>query len=165
MREVDYCGDPAFVEAIPGAGDALRDLSSHGWLHVIITNQSGIGRGFFSEEDFHAVNDELFRQLGVNPDAVYFCPDAPQAASSRRKPSPTMVIEACRDLGIDPTQSWFVGDKEVDIDCGRASGCRTILVLTGYGADCAATCRPDFIEPSAPAAARRILSAPHHGLP
>lgn len=158
MREVDYCGHPSRVEAIPGAGEALRELSACGWLQVVITNQSGIGRGYFSEEDFHAVNAELARQIGVTPDAIYFCPDAPPAPSDRRKPSPAMVLEACRDLGIDPALSWFVGDKDVDIACGQAAGCRTILVLTGYGCEQSPKCNPDFIEPDAPAAARRILS-------
>lgn len=143
MAEVEYCGDPALVRAIPGVAEALADLRSAGWLHVIITNQSGIGRGFFTVEEYQAVNAALFRQLDFTFDGVYFCPELPEGASHRRKPGTEMIEEACADLGIDPVRSWFVGDRCSDISCGRAAGCRTILVRTGYGAgvgDCGADC-------------------------
>src|SRR5690606_8432443 len=103
-----------------------------GWAPIIITNQSGIGRGYFTTDDYQAVNAELFRQLGRSLPA-YHCPDHPEAPTPRRKPGTGMVAEAVRDHGVDPAQSWFVGDKAVDIACGRTAGCRTILVRTGYG--------------------------------
>ena len=77
-------------------------------------------------------------------DAVYFCADAASAPGPRRKPGTGMIEEAVRDLGIDRSRSWMVGDKDIDIECGRAAGCRTILVRTGYGAGHLAS-NPDFV--------------------
>ncbi len=133
MAEEHYCADPSRVRAMPGAAEGLAELRRRGWLNVVITNQSGIGRGYFTTAEYEAVNAELFRQLGGTIDAVYHCPDHPSLPSLRRKPGPGMVEEACSEHGIDPGQSWFIGDKDVDMGCGRAAGCRTILVLTGYG--------------------------------
>lgn len=155
MEEVDYCGSPELVRVIPGAGQALARLSEAGWKNVLITNQSGIGRGYFSEQDYQAVNARLFELLGITMDGVYFCPDV--QPTPRRKPAPGMVHEACRDLGIDPSRSWFVGDKPADIECGKTVGCRTILVKTGYGSghlDCGA----DHIAENSTSAADLILS-------
>lgn len=132
MEEEDHCDHPARVRAISGAAEALTALQQAGWWPVIITNQSGIGRGYFSASDYESVNAELFRQLGHTLPA-YHSPDHPDAPTPRRKPGTGMVEEAARDHGLDPIRSWFIGDKAVDIACGRAAGCRTILVLTGYG--------------------------------
>lgn len=158
MQEVHYCADPALVRAIPGAAAALADLRAAGWLNLIITNQSGIGRGLFTPTQYEAVTDELLRQLGRTIDAVYFCPDPPDRPSSRRKPATGMLAEAARDHRIDLARSWFVGDKDVDIQCGRAAGCRTILVQTGYGQS-HAKADPDFCVADAAAAAEIIRSA------
>jgi len=145
MEEVNYCADPAHVRVFPGAGAALKRMRAHGFLTVIITNQSGIGRGLLTETDFHAVQDELFRQLNAEL-PTYFCPDAPPTPSSRRKPEPGMVLEAARDLGIDLARSWFIGDKAVDIECGHRAGTRTILVQTGYGGkEMPSTVQPDYV--------------------
>jgi len=134
MEEVHYCADPGLVRLFPGTADALRRLKERGFLIVIITNQSGIGRGTISQEQYEAVHAELLRQLGEDlVDATYYCPDAPPTPSSRRKPEPGMVREATRDLGIDLSRSWFVGDKGADIGCGQRAGTRTIRVQTGYG--------------------------------
>lgn len=134
MEEVHYCNDPARVRAFPDAANALKNLRDAGWLNVIVTNQSGIASGKISLRQYQAVEAELSRQLGQLVDAVYFCPDSASAPTHRRKPGTGMIEEAIRDLGIDPARSWMVGDKGIDIACGRAAGCRTILVRTGYGA-------------------------------
>lgn len=134
MEEVHYCNDPALVRAFPGAEASLRKLREAGWLNVLITNQSGIASGKISLSQYESVHAELSRQLGHLVDATYFCADSPAAPTSRRKPGTGMIEEAVRDLGIDPALSWMVGDKDIDIACGRAAGCRTILVRTGYGA-------------------------------
>ena len=133
MQEAEYPSHPSQVQAIAGAATALASLRRQGWLNIIITNQSGIGRGYFSVADYESVNAELLRQLDHAVDATYFCPDHPDQPSTRRKPATGMVEEAVRDHSIDPRRSWFVGDKDADIICGREAGCRTILVLTGYG--------------------------------
>ena len=144
MEEVHYCTNPALVRAFPGAADVLRRLREAGWLNVVVTNQSGLASGKISPAQYRAVESELGRQLGGFVDAVYFCADAASAPGPRRKPGTGMIEEAVRDLGIDRSRSWMVGDKGIDIECGRAAGCRTILVRTGYGAGHLAS-SPDFV--------------------
>jgi len=133
MQEVEHCDHPSRVRAIPGAAEALAELRRQGWLNVIISNQSGIGRGYFTTADYESVNAELFRQLEDGIDAAYHCPDHPDTPTPQRKPGTGMIEEAVRDHGINPQKSWFIGDKDIDIASGRAAGCHTILVLTGYG--------------------------------
>jgi D-glycero-D-manno-heptose 1,7-bisphosphate phosphatase len=135
MADVDYCRDPRDVQVYPGAAEALARLKKAGYAVFIITNQSGIGRGLMTEEQYRTVETEFLRQAGeASIDGTYFCADAPGVASSRRKPEPGMVLEAAREHGIDLSRSYFIGDKKVDIECGRRAGVRTIQVMTGYGA-------------------------------
>ncbi|MEO5720802.1 MAG: HAD family hydrolase [Chthoniobacterales bacterium] len=132
MRDADYCGDPRQVEIFPGTSAALQRLRDAGFLIVIITNQSGIGRGYFSEGDYRAVEAEVERQVGSGLiDASYFCPDVPDNGSLRRKPAPGMMLEAQEDHAIDLSRSFMIGDKAIDVECGRHAGVRTILVHTG----------------------------------
>lgn len=135
MRDVDYCGDPRKVEVFPQAAEALRRLKQNGYKLIVITNQSGIGRGYFTEAEYRAVESEFFRQLGDGLiDASYHAPDLPTSNSIRRKPGPGMIFEAQRDHRLDLRRSFLIGDKASDIGCGRNAGVRTILVETGYGA-------------------------------
>jgi D-glycero-D-manno-heptose 1,7-bisphosphate phosphatase len=135
MRDVDYCGDPGQVEVFSGVAETLRKLKGAGYKLIIITNQSGIARGYFSEDDYRAVEGEFLRQLGENLiDATYYCADLPGANSPRRKPAPGMILEAQREHHLDLAPSYFIGDKASDIECGRNADVRTILVQTGYGA-------------------------------
>lgn len=132
MRDVPYCGDPARVEIFPGTSAALQRLKTAGFKLIVITNQSGIGRGYISEADYRSVQAEVERQLGpALIDATYFCPDTPNAASTRRKPAPGMIFEAEREHAIDLSRSFFIGDKRIDAECGRNAGVRTILLQTG----------------------------------
>src|SRR4051812_39322966 len=134
MRDVDFCSDPRAVEIFDGVVDALQQLKRAGFKLFVITNQSGIGRGYFTEKEYRAVEDEVERKLGGGVvDASYFCPDAPDVESRRRKPSPEMVFEAAREHNIDLGRSFFVGDKAIDVECGQNAGLRTVLVKTGYG--------------------------------
>ncbi len=144
MEEVHYCNDPAAVRAFPGAARELAKLRQAGWLNVVVTNQSGIASGKITLPQYEKVQAELTRQLDGQIDAVYFCPDSPAAPSLRRKPGTGMLEEAARDLEIDLSKSWMVGDKAIDIQCGRSAGCRTILVRTGYG-NLHHASQPDFI--------------------
>jgi D-glycero-D-manno-heptose 1,7-bisphosphate phosphatase len=124
---------------------------------IIITNQSGIGRGYFTEAVYRAVEAEFLHQLGDELiDASYHCPDLPGSDSIRRKPGPGMIFEAQRDHRIDLRRSFMIGDKASDIGCGRNAGVRTILLRTGYGAgepDCGA----DWIARDIAQAAEIIL--------
>jgi D,D-heptose 1,7-bisphosphate phosphatase len=159
MRDVDYCGDPGRVEVFPEATDALRQLKRSGYKLIIITNQSGIARGYFNESDYRAVQREFLRQLGDDLiDATYYCPDLPDTHSPRRKPAPGMIFEAQRDHHLDLTRSYFIGDKTSDIGCGRNAGVRTILVQTGYGAH-EIDCRADWIVRDLAHAAEIILGS------
>ena len=144
MEEVCYCNDPALVRALPGAADGLARLRRAGWINVIVTNQSGLASGKISLPQYRAVEEELNRQMGGHVDAVYFCADSSSAPGPRRKPAIGMIEEAVRDLGIDISNSWMVGDKDIDVQCGRTAGCRTILVRTGYGS-LHLNSNPDFI--------------------
>jgi len=157
MRDVDYCGDPRQVEVFPGTAEILRKLKAAGYRLIIVTNQSGIGRGYFSEEDYRAVEREFLRQLGNDAiDGSYYCADLPQTDSTRRKPAPGMIFEAEREHHLDLARSYLVGDKASDIECGRNAGVRTILVQTGYGAH-ETNCPADWIARDLSHAAEIIL--------
>jgi D-glycero-D-manno-heptose 1,7-bisphosphate phosphatase len=143
MEDAHYCGDPAQVKVFPGVPEALRKLKEAGFRTIVVTNQSGIGRGLITEAEYHAVEAEFVRQIGEGLlDAAYFCPDVPGVPSTRRKPEPGMLLEAAADFHIDLARSYLIGDKSADIECGRRAGTLTILVQTGYGAE--QVCRPDF---------------------
>jgi len=133
MHDADYCSDPKQVHVFEGVREALRRLKRKGYKLIIITNQSGIGRGFFTLEQYRAVETEVWRQLGPGLiDATYFCPDTPEQPSKCRKPAPGMILQAARDHYIDLARSFFIGDKEIDAECGRNAGVRTIRVRTGF---------------------------------
>ena len=132
MRDVDYCGDPRQVVPLEGAIEALQRLKRGGFKLIVVTNQSGIGRGYFDEAAYRAVEQELARQLGDGLiDATYFCPHKPDAGCRCRKPEPGLIFDAQREHHLDLSRSFFVGDKSIDAECGRAAGTRTILVASG----------------------------------
>jgi D-glycero-D-manno-heptose 1,7-bisphosphate phosphatase len=159
MENCDYCSDPKDVKIFPGVPDALRRLKSKGFKLVIVTNQSGIGRGLMTVEQYRAVEAEVLRQLGAGLiDATYFCPDVPGQHSSCRKPAPGMIVEATRQHQIDLTRSFLIGDKEIDVECGRNAGVRTIRVKTGPEREMAGS-MADWITKDVPAAAEIILGA------
>jgi len=157
MEEVNYCNDPATVQAIPGAGETLARLREEGWLTVIVTNQSGLAKGLITPGQYEAVNAELLRQLGGGIDAIYFCADHPDTPTERRKPQPGMLHEAAADLGIDLSSSWMIGDKPIDVECGRKAGCQTMLVRTGYGS-AQSNIDSDFVMKDVTEALQRILA-------
>ena len=156
MEEVEYCADPGRVRVFPGVPAALLRLKDAGFGVFVITNQSGIGRGYFTEEQYRAVQAEFLRQAGAI-DGSYFCPDPPGTPSPCRKPETGMVMQAAAQHGIELGASYFVGDKAADIECGRRAGTGTVLVLTGYGR--AQDCTPDFTCEDAAAAIDTILAA------
>lgn len=158
MEDVDYCSDPEKVRIFPGVTQALLRLRDAGFQRIVITNQSGIGRGLMTPEQYAAVEKKLLDLLGGDAiDATYFCPDMPGQTSARRKPRPGMVIEAARDWKIDLERSFFIGDKASDIECGRNAGVQTILVETGCG-KAQRGCAPDFVASDFAAAAEYILA-------
>jgi D-glycero-D-manno-heptose 1,7-bisphosphate phosphatase len=130
IHNVPYCSDPAKVQVLPGVTQSLKQLRVHGFKLVIVTNQSGIGRGYFEEETFWKVQTAFEQQVGSDIiDATYFCADHPNEATDRRKPGPGMLIEAARDLGLDLASCFMIGDSESDVEAGIRAGVKaTILV-------------------------------------
>ena len=158
MEDAHYCGDPALVRVYPGVAEGLRKLRAAGYRTFVVSNQSGIGRGLITEAQYAAVQAEFLAQVGAGLiDASYYCGDAPEAASTRRKPEPGMVLEAAAAFDIDLARSYMVGDKRADVDCGRRAGMTTILVSTGYGAQ--QECAADHRVRDAAAAIELVLTA------
>jgi len=136
MHDADYCSDPRQVQIFPGIPEALRRLKAAGFKLIIITNQSGIGRGLITMEQYRAVEEKVLHELGPNLiEATYFCPDVPGQHSNCRKPAPGMVLQASQEHEIDRSSSFLIGDKEIDAECGRNAGVRTIRVQTGFDSD------------------------------
>jgi D-glycero-D-manno-heptose 1,7-bisphosphate phosphatase len=164
IRDRDYLSDPAGVELIPGTVEGLRALRDAGLALVVVTNQSGIARGLYSEADYHRVAarlDEILESHGVRPDLTLFCPHHPDHGGpcSCRKPETGMHLRAARELGLDPGRSFFVGDKVSDVEAGRRLGGQGILVLTGYGRDSSAHVPVGtWIAEDVADAARRIVA-------
>jgi len=144
IEEVGYLDRPARITLYPFAVDAIRALNRAGVRTVMITNQSGVARGFFTEtvvKDCHRHIADLLRRGGAHLDAYYYCPHHPDGRIAAyavpcecRKPGRALVDRAVRELGIDPTRSFTIGDRWVDIALARAIGARGVLVRTGYGA-------------------------------
>jgi histidinol-phosphate phosphatase family protein len=154
MEDTGYVSDPAKVRIFDGVREALAALKARGFLTVIVTNQSGIPRGYFTVADFEAVHARFLELLGPGLiDATYMCADHPDTASDRRKPGPGMLLEAARDLGIDLARSWMVGDREADVEAGLRAGARPILVLSGEAKDGAETRAEQMVKDFASAAA------------
>ncbi|CAN5751417.1 HAD family hydrolase [soil metagenome] len=138
IEDVPYSVDPHRMRLTVGAAEGLRQLHQAGYRLVVVSNQSGVARGFFAESALVAVRDRLgamLADLGAPLDGFYCCPHHPSGvvpgyaiACDCRKPQPGLVQAACRDLGIDLARSWLIGDKLDDVEAGRRAGCRTVLI-------------------------------------
>ena len=130
-RDVHYCRRVEDFEILPHVPEAIRLLNQEEFKVVVITNQSGIARGYFSEATLSLIHRKMVTTLGqggAHIDAVYVCPHHPDDGCDCRKPSPTLVFRAAADIGIALDQSYMIGDDPKDIKAGRAAGCRTILL-------------------------------------
>ena len=161
IEEREYLSDAAGVRLIPGAAEALRDLKKMGFGLVMITNQSGVARGFFTEavlQQIHARLEQLLAETGVRLDGIYICPHRPEENCGCRKPKLGLMQQAASDLGFTPERSIVIGDKPSDIEMGRNAGAVTFLVRTGYGAgaEAAQGSLADFVVDDLPAAAQVI---------
>jgi D-glycero-D-manno-heptose 1,7-bisphosphate phosphatase len=138
IAEKNYLHRPEDVVIFPGAGQALRRLADAGFRLFIVSNQSGVGRGYFTLADVDRVNEHLARELahdGVRFEKIYIAPEAPDQPSRGRKPSPQFLFDARDEFGLDLAESFMVGDKLMDLECGWNAGVKkSILVRTGYGA-------------------------------
>jgi D-glycero-D-manno-heptose 1,7-bisphosphate phosphatase len=124
---------------VPGVESALRRLQDAAFLLFVVTNQSGIGRGYYTVEDMrrvHAHLETLLARDGVTLTKIYFAPEAPEESSRGRKPSPQFLFDARDEFGVDLGESFMVGDKLIDLECGWNAGVKqSLLVRTGYGAE------------------------------
>jgi len=142
-EENHYISKPSQFRLLPKVGDAIRLLNEKGFKVVVITNQSGVARGYFTEKDLEQVHKKMKDDLcekGAELDAIYFCPHHPDGKidvyrgdCGYRKPKPSMLELAAAKLNLDLKQSFMIGDKLDDIIAGTKAGCKTILVLTGCG--------------------------------
>ncbi len=156
IEEMGFLSDPSKVALLPGAADAIARLREAGFLVVVLTNQSGIARGYYTESELGHVNDALQQMLterGARIDAFYFCPHHPEFGDkvdcSCRKPKTGMADKAARELGIDLARSYFVGDKCSDVELGVNAGGKPIMVMTGYGSEEIRLVRARGIMPAA----------------
>jgi D-glycero-D-manno-heptose 1,7-bisphosphate phosphatase len=137
IRNVPFLHDPENVEILPGVIDGLLKLQAAGMRLAIVTNQQGIGLGYYTVQDFIAVNQRLLRELGargVRISKIYFCPHSLGEQCSCRKPATGMIVRAMRDFGVAPEQTFLVGDSNDDMQAGADAGCQTVRVgETGLG--------------------------------
>lgn len=133
IEEVNYLSRVEDLRLFPSTADAINLFKKKGFLVIVVTNQSGIGRGIYTDADMHAVHDAIQLQLDGAIDAFYFCPHLPDACCECRKPRLGMINSARSDLEIDMENSWMVGDKKSDVETGVNAGIKTAFVLTGYG--------------------------------
>lgn len=163
MEDANYVGQIERVVLIPGAPLALRRLREAGFRLFIVTNQSGVARGYFSREAVEQIHTHLndqFARAGVAVDRYYVCPHHPEDNCDCRKPKPRFLLEAARDYQLDLAQCYMIGDRITDIQTGRNAGTRTILVLTGAGQETAdkGEAQPDHIARDIGAGADWILT-------
>ena len=142
-EEVGYINHPSRFRVFPYAARAIKLLNDRGWFAVIITNQAGVARGYFSESMIETVHNNLRQELreeGARVDAIYYCAHHPTVGEPPyrqecdcRKPKPGLITRAAKDLDIALEQSWMIGDRYGDIELARNAGLRSALVLSGYG--------------------------------
>lgn len=134
--ERNYLSRPEDVVLLPGAAEGLRAMRALGLGLVLVTNQSGIGRGYFDEARLAEIHDRmnaLLRHERVVLEGIYYCPHTPDLGCSCRKPEPGLALRAAANHGFNLSESFAIGDKRCDVDLGRNVGATSILVKTGYG--------------------------------
>jgi histidinol-phosphate phosphatase family protein len=170
VENVPYNADPEKIRLAPGALEAARMLRRAGFALVVVSNQSGVARGYFPERALETVRrriSELLAGAGAQLDGFYYCPHLPDAAvlayaraCDCRKPAPGLIERAADDLGLDLERSWLIGDILDDVEAGRRAGCRTALIDNGNETEWRRTVMrtPDIVVPTLDAAARAIVA-------
>lgn len=166
-----FLADPDDVRLVPGAAQAVRRFREAGYHVVVVTNQSGVARGYFTEDQLVAVHQrmqDLLHAEGTGIDALYYCPylETDEAVvpeyrmdSHLRKPRPGMLFLAANDLGIDLARSWMIGDAERDVQAGRAAGCRTIRLRLPPGEETSADHRAETLDEAVDIVLNRVHAA------
>ncbi len=142
-EEVGYVNHPSRFRVFPYSAEAIRILNDAGWLAIVITNQAGVARGYFSEDVIHKIHDRLTSDLqdgAAKLDAIYYCAHHPSVGDPPyrldcdcRKPKPGLIQQAAKDFEIDLAASWMTGDRYSDVELARNAGVRSVFVLSGYG--------------------------------
>ncbi len=171
IEDEPYNVDPQRIRLTAGAEAALRALHAAGYRLVVVSNQSGVARGYFQEEELLPVRDriaELLERADARLAGFYYCPHLPEAPIARyarlcacRKPAPGLLFRAATELGVDLARSWLVGDILDDVEAGRRAGCRTVLLDNGGETEWRRSPlrTPDATVPDLRAAARVILAS------
>jgi D-glycero-D-manno-heptose 1,7-bisphosphate phosphatase len=156
-EDVNFLSSPEQIVLIENSAEAIKEANELGLKVIVFTNQSGIARGYFTEEDLHRIHkrlDELLAEKGAKVDAYYYCPHHPTEGNGEykvececRKPKDGMLQRASREQNIDLKKSFVIGDRCIDIQAGKTAGATTILVLTGYGKEEYEKCKSENLEP------------------
>lgn len=166
-EEVGYMYHAGLFRPFPWTGEAIQKINASGMKSILITNQSGVERGYFPESRLHEVHEILqqaLKQSEARLDAIYYCPHAPEKGCDCRKPRPGMILRAAEDLGIDLDSSFMIGDRYVDVRAADAAGIRSVLVRSGDGVAEFAQYggspgpQPNFVADNLLAAVEAILS-------
>ena len=147
-RDVPYCRRSEDFEILPSVPEAIRLLNQNGFKVVVITNQSGIRRGYFTVETLAQIHKQMEYELALNGahvDGIYYCPHHPDEGCACRKPNTALFRRAAEEFDIDLSCSLVIGDMRMDIDAGKALGCKTILVTTGAQGGNGIVGSPDYI--------------------
>jgi D-glycero-D-manno-heptose 1,7-bisphosphate phosphatase len=137
-EEVGYMYHAGLYRPFPWTGEAIKRINDSGLKAILVTNQSGIERGYFKESTVHEVHNVLQRELQnweAHLDAIYFCPHSPEKLCDCRKPKPGMLLRAARELELDLSKSFMVGDRYLDVRAAHSAGVKSVLVCSGDGAD------------------------------
>ena len=161
IEEVNYLSRLEDLRFFSFTREAIELFKDNDFLIIVVTNQSGIGRGMFNEAAMHLIHEKIRKDLGERLDRFYFCPHLPGGNCVCRKPKTGMIEAARADFAIDMENSWMIGDKAIDIETGFNAGIKTALVLTGYGREAVEnlTNKPDLIAENLLEAAKVITES------
>lgn len=169
-RDVPYCCRPEDFELLPTAGTGISLLNQAGFKVVVITNQSGVARGYFTEEMLAKIHQKMADELaryGAHVDAVYYCPHHPGDNCDCRKPKPKLAYQAMQDLNIEPRHSYVMGDRLMDVELAGRIGSKSVMIPSKKGRDelKQANIRPDCIAPDLATGARWIIRQEDNSIP
>jgi histidinol-phosphate phosphatase family protein len=161
-RDVPYCRHPDDFMLLPGVARGIKSLNKVGLKVVLITNQSGIARGYFTDEILASIHKKMANDLaeqGAHIDAIYYCPHHPDDNCDCRKPKPKLIYQAVAELHIDLSQSFVIGDRLMDIELATTVGCKGVIVPSGQGKEelKASTIIPDYVAPDFESAVQWVL--------
>ena len=157
-KDVNYCRRPEDFVLFPNTAKAIKLLNEHGFKVIVVTNQSGIARGYFTEETLAQIHKKMKEELaegGARVDGIYYCPHHPDDNCDCRKPKPKLVLQAAKEHDIDLKRSFVVGDLSMDIELGKGAGCKTILLRDSPQEDTGIS--PDYIASDLLEAAQYVL--------